>query len=120
MAPSKEPKSSGGKRGAEEAKLDTEQEDVGRTTRRTRATSNAREAAAATLPETAAGDGAGPSTAAPAATAAPPSAQPQAAVDAQMNIPNIVQELNSLMLSLHSRAIENQQESTSLLAVRSK
>ncbi len=108
MAPSK----GGAKRTADDTDMDTDKEDTKRAVRRTRGAAGIiKSALKAETDNTPGGDGAGPG--APAAVPpAAPAAQP-----IQMNIPTIVQELNSLMLTLHSRAIENQQESASLLAV---
>ncbi len=107
MAPSK-----GAKRAADDdTDMDTDKEDTKRAVRRTRAAGISKSTLKAETDNTPGGDGA-VLRAPPAAPPAAPAAQP-----IQMNIPTIVQELNSLMLTLHSRAIENQQESASLLAV---
>ena len=119
MAPNS-PKS-GAKRGAEEAKLDAQKEGPAPGTRRTRASGNSESGGIPNLPERGPRTGAkGGQSKATAPPADEPSGQPKAPIapiESQMNTSNIVQELNALMLSLHSRLIENQQESSSLLAV---
>lgn len=107
----------GAKRGAGEANLDAQQEGIAAIARQGKPP-NAWQSEDPEKVPSPLGGGAGPSTApATAAATAQPSAQPQATnAPVDMKVSAIVQELNSLMLILHSRTLENQQENTSLLA----